>query len=270
MATINDDMREVVAECGLGYVATVSADGTPNLSPKGSLAVWDDEHLYFADIASPQTVENLRANPVAEVNAVDIVKRRGYRFKGTAEVVDDGPVFEQAAQVLKDAHGPQYPCNHAVVLKVEHVRPVLSPAYMFNDPPPDEEELSAVWRQKLGVGAGSSPGDQASARVDAYEKLLLALLNFRSVDELRDVFSREIAIEASDSFAEALDATRDRGQPDEFALAAAIEQSVIQAAAGGNGDSPEEMERLFNDPDHHEMPSDEVTARIEAIWDRTT
>jgi uncharacterized protein len=269
MAAINEDMRDVVARCGLGYVATVSADGTPNLSPKGSLAVWDDEHLYFADIASPQTVENLRARPVAEVNAIDIIKRRGYRFKGSAEVVDDGPVFERAAEVLKEVHGPQYPCNHAVVIKVDEIRPVRSPAYLFNDPPPDEEKLSAIWRKKLGVGADPDADGPGSAQVDAYEKVLVSLLNFGSVEELRDAFSRQVVIEAADSFADALDATRERDQPDEFALATAVERQVIQTAAGDDEGRREEIDRLFNDPEHHEMPSDELTSGVAAIWERT-
>jgi len=42
----------VVTEQRLGFVATVCPDGTPNLSPKGTTAVWDDDHIVFADIRS--------------------------------------------------------------------------------------------------------------------------------------------------------------------------------------------------------------------------
>ena len=61
------DMKRLVAEQPLGFVATVSPDGTPNLSPKGTFAVIDDRTLAFADIRSPQTIRNLRANPRLEV-----------------------------------------------------------------------------------------------------------------------------------------------------------------------------------------------------------
>ena len=57
MGMLTEDMKRIVREQRLGYVATVSADGTPNLSPKGTTAVWDDDHLMFADIRSPQSVE---------------------------------------------------------------------------------------------------------------------------------------------------------------------------------------------------------------------
>src|SRR6266853_4809673 len=50
MGILTDDMKRIVREQRLGYIATVCPDGTPNLSPKGTTAVWDDDHLVFADI----------------------------------------------------------------------------------------------------------------------------------------------------------------------------------------------------------------------------
>ena len=83
MGILTDDMRRVLDEQQLGFIATVCPDGTPNLSPKGTTAVWDDEHLVFADICSPTTISNLRRNPALEINVVDTLSRKGYRFKGT-------------------------------------------------------------------------------------------------------------------------------------------------------------------------------------------
>ena len=94
-AVLTEDMKRVVTEQRLGFVATVCPDGTPSLSPKGTTAVWDYEHLVFADIRSPGTVENLRANPAVEVNVVDPIARKGYRFKGEATVLTQGALFEQ-------------------------------------------------------------------------------------------------------------------------------------------------------------------------------
>jgi uncharacterized protein len=84
---LTEDMKRLVSEQRLGFVATVCPDGTPNLSPKGTTAVWDDDHIVFADIRSPGTVSNLRRNPSAEINVVDPMVRKGYRFKGVASVV---------------------------------------------------------------------------------------------------------------------------------------------------------------------------------------
>src|SRR5690348_17038143 len=86
MAILTDDMQRLVGAMRLGYTATVCPDGTPNLSPKGTIHVWDNDHLVFADIRSPGTLRNLRENPAIEINVVDPFARRGYRFKGTAAV----------------------------------------------------------------------------------------------------------------------------------------------------------------------------------------
>src|SRR3954467_13685493 len=95
MATLTTEIKEFVKQNKLGFIATVCPDGTPNLSPKGTTAVWDDEHLVFADICSPGTIANLRHNPAVEINVVDNLSRKGYRFKGTATILQ-GAQFEQA------------------------------------------------------------------------------------------------------------------------------------------------------------------------------
>src|SRR5579872_6207106 len=94
MGVLTDDMKRVLAEQQLGFVATVTPDGAPNLSPKGTTAALDDDHIVFADICSPGTVANLRANPKVEINVVDPLTRKGYRFKGAARIVGEGPEFE--------------------------------------------------------------------------------------------------------------------------------------------------------------------------------
>ena len=90
------DMKRVVEEQRLGFVATVCPDGTPNLSPKGTTAVWDDDHLVFANIRSPGTLANLRQNASVEMNVVDPFLRKGYRFKGVASILESGALYDKA------------------------------------------------------------------------------------------------------------------------------------------------------------------------------
>ena len=63
MGMINQDMRDVIRRAMLSYVATICEDGSPNLSPKGSVFAYDDDHLIFMNQASPHTVANLRRDP---------------------------------------------------------------------------------------------------------------------------------------------------------------------------------------------------------------
>lgn len=128
---LNEDMQRVVDEQRLGYVATVCPDGTPNLSPKGTTAVWDSEHLVFAHLHSHRTVANIEiTNAIVEINVVDPILRKGYRFKGPAMVHRDGSVFEAGTRFYQQRSGLQANRIEAIVLvKIEQVAPLLSPAY---------------------------------------------------------------------------------------------------------------------------------------------
>ena len=125
------DMQRVVREQRLGYVASVCPDGTPNLSPKGTTAVWDDEHLIFAHLHSPQTVANIEAgNRVVEINVVDPIARKGYRFKGAATVHRHGPVYDAGLAFYADRSGlDPHRIEAIVVVKVEQAAALFSPAY---------------------------------------------------------------------------------------------------------------------------------------------
>ena len=128
---LDDEMKRVVREQRLGYVASVCADGTPNLSPKGTTAVWDDDHLVFLDIASPGTVTNIEeGRPVVEVNVVDPIRRKGYRFKGPAEVHRDGSYFEDIMRWYERERGSDTSrVNSVVLVRVEQAALLVSPAY---------------------------------------------------------------------------------------------------------------------------------------------
>jgi uncharacterized protein len=143
-----EDMKRIVAEQKLAFVATVCPDGTPNLSPKGTIAVWDDTHLVFADIRSPGTVANLKVNPTIEINVVDPFVRKGYRFKGTAELVTGGDLFQKMLDFYRTrrvdtARTRPLPTIRAFVLMtVNTALPLISPAY---DDGTDESVIRASW-----------------------------------------------------------------------------------------------------------------------------
>jgi predicted pyridoxine 5'-phosphate oxidase superfamily flavin-nucleotide-binding protein len=125
-------MKRLVSEQRLGFVATVCPDGTPNLSPKGTTAVWDDDHIVFADIRSPATVSNLRRNASAEINVVDPMVRKGYRFKGVASVVTEGALYERILDFYRTERNldeGRTRIRSFVLVKINEAMPLISPAY---------------------------------------------------------------------------------------------------------------------------------------------
>jgi predicted pyridoxine 5'-phosphate oxidase superfamily flavin-nucleotide-binding protein len=144
---LTEDMKRLVSEQRLGFVATVCPDGTPNLSPKGTTAVWDDDHIVFADIRSPGTVSNLRRNPSAEINVVDPMVRKGYRFKGVASVVTEGALFERILDFYRTERNldeGRTRIRSFVMVNINEAMPLISPAY---DQGLTEEQIRAKMQQ---------------------------------------------------------------------------------------------------------------------------
>jgi uncharacterized protein len=129
MAILTDDMKRIVREQRLGFYATVCEDGSPNLSPKGSTFVLDDDHLFFADVSSPRTVANIRRGSHVEVNVLDPAVRRGYRFKGPGAIHEPGSSrFAEGVERLRDTGSPLADRVRAiVVVEVREARPLASP-----------------------------------------------------------------------------------------------------------------------------------------------
>jgi len=148
MAILTDDMKRVIREQRLGFYATVCEDGSPNLSPKGTTYVLDDDHLFFADVRSPQTVANIRRGSLVEVNIVDPLARKGYRFKGPAAIHEPGTSrFAEGVERLRETGSRLADRVRAiVVVEVREARAVVSPAY--DDGTVTEGEVVGIFRER--------------------------------------------------------------------------------------------------------------------------
>ncbi|MEW5421603.1 pyridoxamine 5'-phosphate oxidase family protein [Amorphus sp. 3PC139-8] len=82
-------------------VATVSDDGTPNVSYLSHVVMVDENHLALSNQFFTKTAANLRANPVATLLLVD--GRDGRQFRvgvRFVRAVEGGPLFERVAAQL--------------------------------------------------------------------------------------------------------------------------------------------------------------------------
>ena len=187
MGILTTDMKRVVEEQRLGFVATVCPDGSPNLSPKGTTAIWDDDHLAFANIASPRTIANLRHNPSVEVNVVDQFVRKGYRFKGVASILESGASYDKALAFYR-TRGVQSTIREIVLIRVQSASPVISPAYDFGA---TEDEVRAHWERHFGV-ASHQKADVTTAPVNPESHDLRFTARERSVEDALESLKLEL------------------------------------------------------------------------------
>ena len=118
MAKLTREAKKIIGELGPALIATASKDGKPNVSVKGSFRVLDDEHVVFANIASPRTIANLRENPQLSAIVFDPSTRNGCRIWGKAEILDSGALFDSISAELA---ARKMKVKHLVKVTVEEV-----------------------------------------------------------------------------------------------------------------------------------------------------
>ncbi len=76
-------------------LATVDEHGRPNLGLKGSVMVFDGQHLAYWERSQGRHLANLRAHPHVAVQYFNYSKGFYLRLYGEAEVHEQGPVRDQ-------------------------------------------------------------------------------------------------------------------------------------------------------------------------------
>jgi len=140
---ITEEIKDFLKVQKLGYVATVTPDGKPNISPKGTIIGWTDKILAFADIRSPDTMTNLKENPDVEINVIDPLLRKGYLFEGKSRILQEGTVYQEILNHYRQ-NGIKSPINEIVLVDVTSVSDVISPLYDLGI---TEEEIKSKWQK---------------------------------------------------------------------------------------------------------------------------
>ena len=143
MSLITSEIKNFLNLQKLGYVATVSSDGKPNISPKGTIIAWSSTVLAFADIRSPDTMMNLQNNPFVEINVIDPLSRKGYLFSGTAKIIKDTTLYDDIITHYRN-NGIQSAINSIVIVDVSSVSIVTSPLYDLGK---TEDEIKLKWKK---------------------------------------------------------------------------------------------------------------------------
>ena len=107
MISISDQMKELIdnalANGSPCILATVSADGEPDIGYKGSMMVFDNESLAYWERTKRVHMKNVKENPRVIVLFRDAKTKAAWRFHGTATMHESGPIRDQGmARTVKD------------------------------------------------------------------------------------------------------------------------------------------------------------------------
>ncbi|MEO1450414.1 MAG: pyridoxamine 5'-phosphate oxidase family protein [Bacteroidota bacterium] len=129
----------------LCWLATADASGQPNVSPKEIFAPFGREQILIANIASPQSLRNIRANPKVCVSVLDILVQKGWKLKGHARIVGKKESdFAHLAAPLLDMTGGKFPFNTLFAITIDQVKPIIAPRYHLYPETTEEDQIAAA------------------------------------------------------------------------------------------------------------------------------
>ena len=141
-------IKSSITKSVLCWLATTDGDGQPNVSPKEIFTFWGDDQLIIANIASPQTVKNIRQQPMVAVSFIDILVQKGYQLKGVARIVGkEDADFGELAAPLEVMTGGKFPFATLTLITVEQVKPIIAPRYLFYPETTEEVQIATARRQ---------------------------------------------------------------------------------------------------------------------------
>lgn len=144
---LSGEHKIVMDKSVLCWLATVAEDGMPNVSPK-EIFTYIENSIIIANIASPQTVSNIKAKAKASVciSFIDILVQKGFQVKGEAEVIEksDDNFSEMEAVLLRMTAG-KFPFASITKISPLQIKPIIAPRYMLY---PDTTEKEQIERAK--------------------------------------------------------------------------------------------------------------------------
>ena len=129
---LDQEIIKYIDKSVLCWLATSSADNIPNVSPKEAFAAFENKSIIIANIASPQSVKNIKENNAVCISFIDIFVQKGFQLKGRATIIDKGHAdFTAMEKILLDIVGDKFPFASITNISVEKVKRIIAPSYIL-------------------------------------------------------------------------------------------------------------------------------------------
>ena len=139
---ITKQIAESIDSSVLCWLATVSADGMPNVSPKEAFVHDGDGKILVANIASPQTVRNIRAREEVCVSFINVFVQRGFKIEGKARILEAGDAgYDEQVAKLIAAIGTDFEILSVIEIDPVAASPIIAPSYRLF---PESGELDRI------------------------------------------------------------------------------------------------------------------------------
>ena len=142
---LNTEIKKYINKSVLCWLATASTDNVPNVSPKEIFNHFGTDKIIIANIASPQTVQNIRQNQNVCVSFIDILVQKGFQLKGKAKIIGKTDVqFTEMEKILTVMTNGNFPFTTITEITIEHVKPIIAPKYILYPETTEQEQIESA------------------------------------------------------------------------------------------------------------------------------
>jgi predicted pyridoxine 5'-phosphate oxidase superfamily flavin-nucleotide-binding protein len=142
---LSNEVKSYIDKSVLCWLATVSQDNIPNVSPKEIFTYYGIENIIVANIASPQTVYNIKQNENICISFIDVLIQKGYQVKGKAIIVEnDNLEFSKLEKPLLMMTKGKFPFSSITKISVEKIKPIIAPKYILYPETTEKEQIKSA------------------------------------------------------------------------------------------------------------------------------
>lgn len=144
---VNENLRSELNNAVLCWLATVSREGVPNVTPKEIFTLSGRDRILIADIASPVSVRNIEDNPIVCVSFIDIFRQRGYKIVGLARIIErSNASFRTIGNELLAMVGDRFRIQNIIEVTMTRVSRIRAPSYQFYPERTEQEIMQDAYR----------------------------------------------------------------------------------------------------------------------------
>lgn len=142
---LTKEIKDSIDNSVLCWLATVSKENTPNVSPKEIFNYFGANEIIIANIASPQTVKNIKQNENVCISFIDILVQKGFQVYGKAEIIKkEDSLFLERAKVLTEMTEGLFPFATITRINITRTKPIIAPRYMLFPKTTEKEQIASA------------------------------------------------------------------------------------------------------------------------------
>jgi predicted pyridoxine 5'-phosphate oxidase superfamily flavin-nucleotide-binding protein len=139
------EIRQRIDKSILCWLATSSSNNIPNVSPKEIFSAYNSNQIIIANIASPESIKNIRQNQNVCVSFIDILVQKGFQVKGTVKIIEStDSEFSNMEKILLKMTGGKFPFSSIINVIVEKAKPIIAPKYILYPETTEEQQIESA------------------------------------------------------------------------------------------------------------------------------